>query len=46
MEVDLLTGLGVNIVEKDDDLAVTNTLEGVGDFFEMYCTDGIKKDEV
>ena len=43
VEVDLPTGLVVDIVEEDDDLAVTNTLEGVGDFFDMYCTDGIKK---
>jgi hypothetical protein len=46
VEVDLPTGLGVDIVEEDDDLAVTNILEGVADFFDMYCTDGIKKDEV
>ena len=45
VEVDLVTNLGMDIVEEDDDLAVTNTLEGVGDFFDMYCLDGIQKDE-
>jgi hypothetical protein len=44
VEVDLPTGLGVDIVKEDHDLVVTKTLEGVGDFFDMYCTDGIKKD--
>jgi hypothetical protein len=45
VEVDLLTNLGVDIVEEDDDLAVTNTLEGVGDVFDIRCIGGFQNDE-
>lgn len=43
IEDDLPTDLDLDITEIDDDLAVINTLEDVGDYFDIYRTGGIKK---